>query len=115
MATTLKNRDLEQESLRLSTLDVRDIWVGFWREHFAFWMICGYLFVEYVRPQSILPQIDVLPWGKLFLALAIIGAVLDRSVRWVSDPNNGLISLFLAGIVVSISVANYPEIGRAHV
>lgn len=114
MATTLKNRDPEQESLRLSTLDVRDIWIGFWREHFAFWMICGYLFVEYVRPQSILPQIDVLPWGKLFLALAIVGAVLDRSVRWVSDPINGLISLFLAGIVVSISVANYPAEASEH-
>ncbi len=104
----------DQLSLHLSALDMREIWTGFWRENFAFWMICGYLFVEYVRPQSILPQIDVLPWGKLFLALAMLGAVLDKTVRWVSDPINVLISLFLAGIIVSISVANYPAEASEH-
>lgn len=114
VSTNRSEKEQERESSQLKSLNLPSLWAGFWRDHFSFWMICGYLFVEYVRPQSIVPEIDVLPWGKLFLALAVVGAFLDRSVRWVSDPLNTLISLFLIGIIFSISVANYPADASKH-
>jgi len=57
-------------------------------------MICCYLFFEYTRPQSIFPAIDFLPWAQLFLLGAMAGAVVDRSVKWVSSPINFIIIIF---------------------
>jgi O-antigen ligase len=72
-------------------------------------MICGYLFVEYVRPQSIIPAIDFLPWASVFLALSLIGAVLDPSVKWVKVPANKWMILYLVVVFLSIIGANYKD------
>ena len=40
---------------KLYTLNPRVLWSQFRKEHFAFQMICLYLIMEYVRPQSIYP------------------------------------------------------------
>ena len=78
-------------------------------QHFSFWMICGYLITEYVRPQSIIPALDILPWAQVFLLLALIGRLLDKQAKWVSDPANVWISLFLATIIVSCFLAVFPD------
>src|SRR5690625_2749265 len=70
------------------TLDVKGLWQYFKGEHFSFWMICGYLFVEYVRPQSILPWLDFLPWAQLFVLGALAGWLMDHDRKWVGSPIN---------------------------
>jgi O-antigen ligase len=79
------------------------------REHFSFWMICCYFFFEYVRPQSIITSIDVLPWATVFLALTLLGRVLDRRAKWVSDSTNLWMTAFMLIILAASINAIYPD------
>jgi len=91
-------------------LKVRAIWKYVKSESFAFWMICAYLFFEYVRPQSIYPAIDILPWTQLTVIGAFLGCFTDKTVRWVSSPLNKLLVIFLFIILVSSFFAYFPDI-----
>lgn len=89
------------------------IWRYFKGESFAFWMICAYLFFEYVRPQSIYPVIDFLPWTQLTVIGALLGCFADRTVRWVSSSVNVLLIVFLIIILLSSVFAYFPSISYA--
>lgn len=93
---------------------VAPMWRYFKKQHFSFWMICGYLFFEFVRPQSLFPQIDVLPWAQLLLIGAMIGAFVDPTVKWVSSGANTLIIFFFITIVISILTATYSDVAQDH-
>src|SRR5690606_30660593 len=95
-------------------LKLKAIWAFFKKEHPAFWAICGYLFIEYVRPQTIIDALDILPWGKLFIALSIIGWLMDRSVRWVTDSTNKWMVLFLLVIILASYNAYWPAVSWFH-
>lgn len=95
-------------------LRVGAIWKHFKSEHFSFWMICAYLFVEYVRPQSILPWLDFLPWAKLFILGALAGWLADRNKKWVSSPINKWMVLFFLCILLSSWQAYRPDISYKH-
>jgi len=84
------------------------------REPLHFWTLCGYVIVEYVRPQSIFPVLSALPWGQIFIALTVLGLISSRSVRWVRDPANLLINLFLLVLILSFTVAAYPDLSARH-
>lgn len=73
-------------------------------------MVCAYLFLEYVRPQSIYPAIDFLPWTQLAVLGAIAGCFTDKTVRWVSSPINKLIILFFIIILISSLFAYFPQV-----
>jgi putative inorganic carbon (hco3(-)) transporter len=98
----------------LYALRWRDIWAQLKREHLSFWMICCYLFVEYVRPQSIMPSLDVLPWAKVFLLLSTVTLLADKQRKWVSDPANRWITLFFLAIIASSFNAVYPQMSWMH-
>jgi len=92
---------------------IKNMWSYFKGQHFSFWMICCYLFVEFVRPQSIIPAIDILPWAMLFVVLSGIGAFLDRSVKWRSSFANVLLLLFTFTVISATYITPiYPEISR---
>lgn len=95
-------------------LKINKMWLQMRAEHFSFWMLCAYLFFEYWRPQSLYPAIAFLPWAKLFLIFALVGAFTDKSVKWVKSPVNVLISLFALLILISSFTAYYPESSRKH-
>lgn len=99
---------------KLYALRLRSIWTTFWKEHFSYWMVCLYLIFEYVRPQAILPALDVLPWEKVFIGLAALGLVADRQRRWVRDQANVWITLFLLAILLSTLFAEYPGVSISH-
>lgn len=85
----------------LYALKAGALWSAFKAEHLSLWMLCIYFFFEYVRPQSIYPVIDILPWAQLFLIASILTAFTDRSVHWVSNGQNKLMILFALIIIVS--------------
>lgn len=91
---------------------VKNMWAYFKPQHYSFWMICGYLFFEFVKPQALFPIIDFLPWAQLLLVGAMIGAFVDPTVKWVSSVANVYIFFFLITILISIATATYPEISR---
>lgn len=93
---------------------VKPMWNYFRKEHYSFWAICGYLFFEFVKPQALFPAIDFLPWAQLLLMLAMAGAILDPTVKWVSSITNVLIISFLVTILISIAFAQYPEVSKFH-
>jgi len=95
-------------------LKFRPMWEYFKKEHFSFWMICGYLVIEYLRPQSIFPALDFLPWAQVFLVGSLIGGVADRSSRWVPAPASKWMVFFLVVIVISTCLAEYPEYSRKY-
>jgi O-antigen ligase len=94
-------------------LKIGMMWRYFKGESFAFWMICAYLFFEYVRPQSIIPAIDFLPWTQLTIIGAFLGCFADRTVRWVSSSINVLLILFLVVILLSSVFAYFPSFSYA--
>jgi O-antigen ligase len=96
-------------------LKFKSILDQFWKEHFSFWMICGYLFIEYVRPQSIYPALDILPWAQLFILLSFAGCLMDGSVKWVSDSTNKWMVIFSILIILSIANATYPDIASEYI
>jgi O-antigen ligase len=92
------------------SLKIGLIWQHFKSESFAFWMICAYLFFEYVRPQSIYPAIDFLPWTQLAVIGALLGCFADKTIKWVSSSINTLQILFLIIILLSSVYAYFPSV-----
>ena len=90
------------------------MWRYFKAQHFSFWMICCYLFFEFVRPQSLLPAIDFLPWAQLFLMGSLVGAFADPTVKWVSNAANKFIIIFFITICISILTALFPDVSQKH-
>ncbi|MCG3169179.1 MAG: hypothetical protein CALGDGBN_00692 [Pseudomonadales bacterium] len=91
-------------------LRVGPIWRYFKGEHFSFWMVCAYFFVEYVRPQSILPALDILPWAQTFLIFALVGWLVSGQKYWPSHVINWLIGTFLLTILVSTLSASHRDL-----
>jgi len=93
----------------LYSLELKVWWAYFKSESLAFKMICLYLFVEYVRPQSIITWLDFLPWAKLFLLGSLIGVFMEKDRKWVSSPINKWMVLFFLSILWSTVNAQYPS------
>lgn len=105
----------EQKNTGISAADlyamkVSDLWAALKEEHAVFWMLCLYFFFEYVRPQSVYPILDILPWSQIALLSTLALVFFDRSVSWVSSPVNILFILFNLMIIVSGIFAFIPEI-----
>lgn len=71
-------------------------------ERLPFLLVCAYLFFEYVRPQSVYPAIDIIPWSMLIL-LATIGALVTTGgARYKhSHPLNKLMVAYLVVVLLS--------------
>ncbi len=55
----------------------------------SFWLMNFYLFLEYVRPQTIWPWLDVIPWAQTTLILATIAFFMEGKMfrlRTVAGP-----------------------------
>lgn len=102
----------EVDIQRFYRLDIGAMWRYFKSETLAFWAICTYLFLEYVRPQSIYPMLDFLPWTQIAVLGALLGAFQDKSVKWVSSPINKGLILFFVAIILSSLFAYWP--GKAY-
>lgn len=107
---SVARRRSEVADEHIYALEIRAIWQYLKGESFAFWMICAYLFFEYVRPQSIYPVIDILPWTQLTVVGAFLGCFTDKTVKWVSSPINKLLIIFLFIILLSSAFAYFPEV-----
>ena len=92
------------------SINIRSIWSGLKCESAAFWWLCIYVFFEYVRPQSIYPSIDIIPWAQVTLLVALATAFLDKSLQWVSNSENKYLLLFYVIIVLSSIFAFKPSV-----
>lgn len=96
------------------SIKLAELWSGFISTPISFWFISFYLFIEYVRPQTIYPAIDILPYGQLSIILALTAHFLDKRRIWVKNIANKLITLFLITIIISGATSTYPEESLKH-
>lgn len=91
------------------SINVKAIWKQLKQEPFYFWLFCGYLFFEYVRPQSIYTAIDIIPWAKLLVIGAAIGSFLSRPVSTSSSLTKYYWGLVVA-VLLSSMFAEFPNL-----
>jgi putative inorganic carbon (hco3(-)) transporter len=99
---------------RLYTLNPKALWSQFKKEHFAFWMVCLYLILQYFDPLRIYQTLSSLPLDKVAIGLAVLGLPLDPQRRWVRDSTNIWMTLFWLVTIVSSAFAIYPAISWSH-
>ena len=95
---------------KLYQLRFGELWTAFWREGLSFKVICFYLFLEYVRPQSAYAVLDVIPWAMVTLLVAMALLFLEKDRVSVSNPENKLIVLFALAILASSAFAYSPQV-----
>ncbi|HEY1890280.1 MAG TPA: O-antigen ligase family protein [Steroidobacteraceae bacterium] len=99
---------------KLYTLNPKVLWAQFRKEHFAFWMLCLYLILQYFDPLRIYHGLDALPLDKVSLGLAVLSLPMDSRRHWVRDATNIWMTMFLLVILVSSALATYPSISWSH-
>lgn len=83
------------------SLGIRAIWTDLKRETAAFWLLCVYLVVEYLRLHQAYPALDVLPWGRVSLALCFIAVLLHGRFSRPFQTMDGLILAFFLWILIA--------------
>lgn len=99
---------------KLYTFNPKAIWAQLRKEHWAFWMVCLYLMLQYFDPLRIYQGLDVLPLDKVTIGLALLALPMDSHRHWVRDATNVWMTLFLGVILVSSALAIYPSISWSH-
>lgn len=94
---------------RIFRLHPTAIWRYLRTQPASFWLICLYLFFEYVRPQSIYRSIDVLPWARLWIISAGIAFVFEGAKARMDALPDGWMLAFMAIVVASSFTAVWPS------
>jgi len=114
----LPGKSAKQKEVEISdfyAFNIGAIWRGFKQQSAAFWFLCVYVLFEYVRPQTLYPVVDILPWTQIALMMALVMAFLDRNAKWVSNPGNALLMTFFALVLVSCALAFRPATAWAKI
>ena len=99
---------------KLYTFNPKALWAQFKKEHFAFWMVCLYLIIQYFDPQQIYHHLNFIPWDKVTIGLAVLALPMDPRRHRVRDSTNVWMTLFLGVILISSALAIYPAISWGH-
>lgn len=93
-----------------ASASLKDIWRSLRHEHTAFMVTCIYLIFEYNKPQSIYPALDIIPWGKTLLLLAMFLAFSDKTAK--RPPAAAILPMagFSICVLASIYTALSPSI-----
>ena len=98
------------EAVDYLSIKIRPIWIALKAEPVYFWLLCGYLFFEYVRPQSAYPQINFLPWAQLLILGALAARITSTEKMSLANPLTFTsIGFFLAALLSSL-FAEYPSL-----
>jgi len=92
----------------LYALRVRSMWRFLTKQPLSYWLICIYLFFEYVRPQSIYEPLDVLPWARLSIVLCLLAFFLEGRSWRLRGPADMVLMLFCAIVLASSALADSP-------
>ncbi len=86
------------------------MWAALRLEPNYFWLFCGYIFFEYVRPQSAYPAIAFLPWSKLLILGAFFLRFIAPERKSLENPLTFTsVGFFIAALLASI-FAEYPSL-----
>ncbi len=97
----------------LYSLKIRDLWAFFKSQDALFWLISLYLFLEYVRPQTLYPVLDILPYTQIIILLTLLLFFMQNKVTLVQNIENRLLLCFFGVILLSSIFAMSPAIAFA--
>jgi O-antigen ligase len=63
----------------IQSLEFRSFVAGFKAESAALWFLCFYIMLEYIRPQSMYPALDIIPWGQFAILSCVASVFLTQS------------------------------------
>jgi len=92
---------------------VHDIWDFVRTQPASFWLINLYLLFEYVRPQSVYPAIDVIPWAQITIICTLIALVLEGRFPKLRHPLANWYLGFIGIVIVSAFTAWRPALSWA--
>lgn len=84
------------------------IWKVLKRQPPSFWLVCIYLFFEYVRPQLIYERIQGPPYARIVIILALIALLLERQKVRFRMPEL-LLGIFSIVVLASSVMAYQPD------
>ncbi|MBA3015910.1 MAG: hypothetical protein FP815_13350 [Desulfobulbaceae bacterium] len=93
----------------LYALKAKEIWAYMKTQDVTFWLINIYLFLEYVRPQTLYPVIDVLPYSQIIIVLTLCLFLLRGAFDLVGNPLNKLVLLYSLVVILSSLFAISPD------
>lgn len=103
----MKKKAYEIAPVDYLSINIRPMWAALKAEPAYFWLLCMYLFFEYVRPQSLYPVIAFLPWSMLLLLGAFGTRVLAKEKKPISNPLTFTsIGFFIAALLSSLFAEN---------
>lgn len=77
-------------------------------EDFGFYMAAAYIIFSYLRPQSIFPALDIIPWTQICILLGLMYAITKQALN-IQKPH--IIVLFFCIVcLLSSYYSQYPEI-----
>lgn len=93
----------------LLEIRARRIWAFLRKQPISYWLICFYLFLEYVRPQQVWPVLDFLPWAQLAIWGSLAALVIEGKVPGLNAPLLKLYLLFVFVVLASSLTAVDPS------
>lgn len=96
----------------LMALEVRGTWRYLRAQPASFWLICAYLFFEYVRPQSVWPVMDVLPWSQTLLIMCAVALFTEGKKLGVPTVAGSTLLVFTSVLLLSSITAYRPDIAQ---
>ena len=98
-----------RERENLFRVRIGAIWRYLCSEPASFWLINIYLFLEYVRPQSVWTSLEILPWSQITLILAIVAVLFEGKTMRLRTLAGPLLVLYAGIVVVSSFTAVDPQ------
>ena len=98
-----------EPALALYSLRIADLWRFVKKQPISFWLLNGYLFFEYVRPQSIYTALSVLPWAQICIYAAAVTAFMKGEFSRKYGTADLLMGVFTAIILIGCLTAYSPS------
>ena len=99
---------METGTENLFELKVKELWAFMKAQDALFWLINVYLFLEYVRPQTLYPVIDILPYAQIVILFSLFLLYTRKQQALVHNVANRLLLLFFLVVVLSSVFAFSP-------
>jgi putative inorganic carbon (HCO3(-)) transporter len=94
----------------LYAIKAREVWAYLKTQDILFWLINIYLFLEYVRPQTLYPTINIFPLTKSVILLTLGLFIIRRGFDYVNNSLNSMLLIFFTVILLSSMFAMSPDV-----
>ncbi|HEX8242022.1 MAG TPA: O-antigen ligase family protein [Longimicrobium sp.] len=104
--------DLSGAADPLYRVTLAGVWAFMRRQPASYWLVCLYLFFEYVRPQQIYGWMGTYPWALTTIILCGVAFLLEGHWFRFDHAADRLLTVFTAVVLLSSLTAYSPETSR---